>query len=208
MLIVMSLVLYIVSRYGGILTLAPFAMVLLLQGLVIYLFGFGLFKVLMFPLLFLFLMIPVPSQVYSAMTIPLQLMVTKASVFFVEFLGVTVLREGNVIHVTDRTFQVVDACSGLRSLVALLALTLVLGYTALRTYIGRTVLVAAGLPVAIFVNVFRVVLMILAFHFFRFDLTDDSVHTLFGLGIFGIALLAVTFIQRMVSHWETFPDSD
>jgi len=207
-LIVLSLVLYVVSRHAGILTLAPFAMVLLLQGIVIYLLGFRIFNELIFPLLFLFLMIPVPSQIYSAMTIPLQLLVTKASVFIVDFLGVAVLREGNVIHLAEKTFQVVRACSGLRSLVALLALTLIVGYMTLRTCIGRTVLVAAGLPVAITVNILRVVLMVLAFHWFRFDLTDDSVHSLFGMVIFCIALLIVTFIQRMVAHWETCPEAE
>ena len=65
------------------------------------------------------------------------------------------------------------------------------------------VLVAASVPTAIFVNIIRVVTMILIFHFFQLDFTEGAIHTVFGLAIFGIALLTLFLILKALELWET-----
>ena len=201
-LVVFSLLLYLFAHFAEILTLTSFSILLLLAGVIIYLYGFLIFKELLFPLVFLLFMIPIPSQIYSSLTIPLQLFVSKVSVWLGSTIGIPIYREGNVIHLPDRTMQVVQACSGLRSMISLLMLSAIIGYLTLKSNILRFVLFLSGIPAAIFVNIIRVCLMVFAFHYFNYDLTKDSVHTVFGIIIFCIALIIIALSKGVLSIWD------
>jgi len=201
-LVILILLFYIVSQFAGVVTLSSFAMVLSLFGMVLYLCGFQILRILLFPFSFLFLMIPVPAQIYSAMTIPLQLIVSKVSVGFTHLLQLPVFREGNVIHMPGHTLQVVEACSGLRSMISLLTLSAIFGYVTLRSNILRGILFVTGVPVAVLVNIVRVVLMIFAFHFINFDLTEGTIHTIFGVVIFILALIIIAIFGKGLSIWD------
>jgi len=201
-LVVFSLLLYLFAYFAEISTIASFSIVLLLAGVIIYLYGFLIFKELLFPLVFLLFMIPIPSQIYSSLTIPLQLFVSKVSVWIASTIGIPIYREGNVIYLPDRTMQIVQACSGLRSMISLLMLSAIIGYLTLKSNILRFVLFLSGIPVAIFVNIIRVCLMVFAFHYFNYDLTKDSVHTVFGVTIFCIALIIIALSKGVLSIWD------
>ena len=202
LLVIFSLLLYLLAYFAEISTVASFSMVVLLTGVIIYLYGFLIFKELLFPLAFLLFMIPIPTQIYSLLTIPLQLFVTKTSVWISAFLDIPIYREGNVIHLPCRTMQVVQACSGLRSMISLLMLSAIISYFTLKSNILRFVLFFLGIPAAIFVNIIRVSLMVVAFYFFNYDLTKDSVHTVFGIIIFIIALIIIALSKGVLSIWD------
>ncbi|MCD4737206.1 MAG: exosortase [Bacteroidales bacterium] len=201
-LIIFSLLIYIVAHFAEIMTIASFSMILLLAGVIIYFYGFLMLKELLFPLVFLLFMIPVPGQIYSSLTIPLQLFVSKVSVWLGSTIGIPIYREGNVIHLPDRTMQVVQACSGLRSMVSLLMLSAIFGYFTLKSNISRFALFFSGIPVAIFVNIIRVSLMVFAFYYFNYDLTQGSVHTVFGIIIFFISLIIIALTKGVLSIWD------
>ena len=197
-LLFFSLLLYLLAFFGKITTVASFSLVVTMVALVWSLFGLEVVKVLLFPLFFLLLMVPIPSQIYSASTIPLQLFVSKASTFIAMALDIPVFREGNVLHLPERTLQVVEACSGLRSIISLFTLSVVFGYISLRSNVNRALLAVAALPVAIFINIVRVLAMLIAFYCFNVDLTSGSLHTYFGLVIFIIALILLYFIAELI----------
>jgi len=201
-LILLSLVLYLVSQYAGILTLAPFAMILFIGSSVIFLFGCQLFNICLFPLFLLLFMIPVPGQIYAAITIPLQLFVTKVTVFIASSIGIPILREGNVLSLPEHTLQVVQACSGLRSIMTLLTLGIVIAYFSLKSNLLRTILFFLAIPIAILVNVVRVLLMVIAFYYYNFDLATGTIHTVFGGVIFGLAMLLFIFSRRGLALCE------
>ncbi len=201
-IILVSLCTYIFAHYAEIITLASLSLLPLVAGVIIYLFGFLMLKELLFPLFLLLFMIPIPSQIYSYLTIPLQLFVSKVSVSIAAILGVPLLREGNVIHLSDKTFQVVRACSGLRSIVSLLTLSAVFGYFTMKSNLLRLVLFVSAVPVAILVNIVRVLMMILAYHYFRYDLTHGNVHTFLGMFIFVLALFCLLFMKGILSPWD------
>lgn len=202
--VVLSILMYSIANYADILTLKPFTMVLTLSGMVLYLFGVSIFKELIFPLFFLFFLVPVPTQIYSALTIPLQLLVTRVSVFAASILDISVLREGNIIHLPNKSFQVVQACSGLRSLVSIITLSTVFGYLTLRMNVLRSILCLSAIPVAVFVNILRVFLMVILFHYLHIDLAEnDTVHSLYGALIFILALILIVIIKRILSYWDT-----
>jgi len=122
---------------------------------------------------------------------------------FIRLLGVPILREGNVMNIPDKSFEVVEACSGLRSMITMLTLSVIVGYFMLKRLSSKLILVAAGIPTAIFVNIIRVVFMILLYHFFRLDLTRGALHTVTGLLIFVIALVILFLLLKTLELWET-----
>jgi len=202
-LVILSLSLYLFAHFAEIKTVASLSMVLLFPGVIIYLCGYPMLREILFPICFLLFMIPIPAQVYSALTIPLQLFVSKISVGITQILSIQVYREGNIIHLPGRTFQVVQACSGLRSMVSLLALSVIFGYFYLRSNIFRSILFVSGIPTAIIVNIFRVVLIVLAFYYFNYDLTQGTIHTVFGMFIFFLALIIIASLKGVLSIWDT-----
>jgi len=206
--IMLALLMYLVGHLGEIATIASFSMVPVLAGLIIYFFGFQMFKELLFPLFLLLFMIPVPAQIYATLTIPLQLFVSIVSTGAARILGIPIFREGNVINLPQYTLQVVEACSGLRSMISLLTLSAVFAYMTLRSNILRTILFITGIPAAIVVNIFRVLLMILAFYYFHYDLARGSVHTIFGVVIFILALAIIAGMKGLLSFWDTSADPE
>lgn len=201
-IVVFSLLVYLFSKFAGIMTLVTFSIIPLACGVVITLFGFPIFKECIFPLTFLVFMMPIPSQFYAAITNPLQLFVSTISTWVASLLNIPIFREGNVIHLPDRTLEVVQACSGLRSLLSLLTLTAIYGYLTLSSNGLRTILFISGIPAAILVNIIRVFIMISAFHYFNFDLATGSIHTIFGTILFVLAIGIVAATKGVLAFWD------
>src|SRR5690242_2143218 len=88
------------------------SLIVILAGLVLFLFGKGAFKIAVLPICYLIFMVPLPYIIYDAIAFPLKLFVTKASVGFLQVIGVIVMREGNIIMFPSTTLEVADACSG------------------------------------------------------------------------------------------------
>ena len=201
-LIVSTLLLYLLARFADIITVAAFSLLPLAAGVTLFLFGFQILKESLFPIAFLIFMMPVPEQIYTSLTNPLQSIVSSSSVWLASSINIPIYRTGNVIQLPDLTLQVVAACSGLRSLTTILALTSIFGYLTLKTNILRSILVLSSLPTAIIVNIIRLFAIIVAFHFFNFDLSTGTAHTILGLVIFLLALLSVAMTKGVLSHWD------
>jgi len=199
---ILALFMFLFGIFGAVYTLTSIAMVIFIWGAVLFLFGFKQFRSCCFPLFFLLFMIPVPSQVYAALTNPLQFAVTKVTVSMASMMGMPIYREGNVIHLPDMTFQVVQACSGLRSIMTMLTLGAVLGYFSLRSLPLRMILVAAGVPIAIAVNIFRVFAMVVAYNYFKLNLTEGTPHTILGLIVFALGFGLFIILQKGLAKCE------
>jgi exosortase len=204
-LIVLSLLVYIFAYYAEINTISSFSMIPLLAGIVLYLYGFEMLKNVAFPLMFLIFMIPVPAQIFAQLTIPLQLFVSEVSSLLAASLGVPLLREGNVIHLPRQTLHVVQACSGLMSMISLWMLSAVIGYFALCSNGVRGLLFLLSTPIAVLVNVIRVFLLIIFFHHFGIDLTRGNLHTIYGVGIFALSIISVLLMTGIMAKWDTTP---
>jgi exosortase len=164
------------------------AFVLTLIGLVLLLLGRAAFRVLAFPLLFLFLMIPLPQSLANVITFPLQLVATDLAVKALYLLHVPALREGNIIHLANAPLMVAEACSGLRSVMALGTLGVVFAYFFRKNLAERLILVASTLPIAILVNAFRVMLTGILTYRFGEEAAAGVIHQTEGFFTFGIEL--------------------
>ena len=116
-----------IATLGAELFLARTAFVLSLIGIVLLLGGTRSVRILSFPLFLLFFMVPIPAILYNKITFPLQILASRVATEALDFLRVPVLREGNVLHLADTSLSVVEACSGIRSLLSLTFLALVYG---------------------------------------------------------------------------------
>ena len=194
--------LYYFSLLTEVHTVIALAMYLTVLGTVVFLFGIRSLWVLFTPLLLLLMLIPFPDQLYIQLTFPLQLKVSQMSEAIIGLFGIPVHRAGNVLTIPQKSFEVVEACSGLRSVITLLTLSVVMGYFLLVRTTSKLLLVAASIPVAIFVNLIRVVAIVLLFHSFGLDLYEGTLHTVTGLLIFLIALVTLFLLQRILEQWE------
>jgi exosortase len=200
--VLLSQVLYLFAKLAGISSISPLALIITIAGVVHFLYGWRMVRAVLFPISLLLLMIPIPTQIYSAVTLPLQLIVTKISTAATSMIGIPVYREGNVIHLSDYTFEVVQACSGLRSIMSLFTLAALYGYFSLTSTFLRSVLFVLALPIAILVNIVRIAVMILSYHFLHFNLTLEPVHTWYGMAIFGLSFLLFLFTQKVLAIWD------
>jgi len=185
-----------IGRLGVELTAMRASFVLTLIGLQILLLGRDVFRILMFPMLFLFLMVPLPQSFVNVVAFPLQLIAADFAVGALHLLHIPALREGNIIHLAETQLFVAEACAGLRSLMALGTLAVVFAYFFRKNPIERVIIVASAIPIAIFVNAFRVALTGYLAHRMGSDVADGLIHQTEGFFTFSLA-----FALLLVEAW-------
>jgi exosortase len=185
-----------IGRLGVELMSMRVAFVLTLIGIVLMTLGRSVFRVLAFPLLFLFLMVPLPQSLVNIIAFPLQLAAADMAVNGLHLLHIPALREGNIIHLANTQLFVAEACSGLRSLMALGTLGVVFAYFFRKNLIERLLLVASTIPIAILVNAFRVGLTGYLTHTYGPGAAEGAIHQLEGFFTFGLA-----FALLMLEAW-------
>lgn len=184
--------------------LSRVAFLISLLGVVWTLYGLPLLRRIAFPLFLLVFMIRIPLFLYSQITLPLQLLASRIAEVALMGLGLPVLREGNILELADQRLSVVEACSGIRSLLSLSFLALVYAYFFDRKVWMRAALVLAAVPIAIVVNAGRVTLTgVLSTY--RPELTRGWWHQIEGWLVFLAALVMLLFAHRILDAlWKRF----
>lgn len=163
-----------------------------LTGAVLFLGGTRALRTLAFPLLLLLFLFPIPATVYARLTLSLQLTASAAAETALGWIGIPVLREGNILELAGERISVAEACSGIRSLLSLGFLSLIYGYFFDRRVTVRWVLLAASIPIAIAANAARVVIRAVA---------GSALHLFEGWTLFLVALgLLLGFHQLLRSR--------
>jgi exosortase len=186
-----------VATLGAELFLARTALVITLIGSVWFLGGTVLVRKLAFPLFLLFFMVPIPALIYNSITFPLQLFASRLADHALTALSIPVLREGNILELPNQTLSVVEACSGIRSLLSLTFLSLVYGYFFEKRVWLRVVLFFSTVPIAILANGSRVTLTGILTEV-KPELAEGFFHTASGWVIFMIGLGALVVFHRVV----------
>jgi exosortase len=188
-----------IGRLGTELMTMRSGFVFTLIGLILLLLGRDILKILAFPLFFLFLMVPLPQSLVNTIAFPLQLIAAKFAVWSLQELGIPALVEGNIIHLAHTELFVHEACSGLRSLMALVTLGVVFAYFFNRGALWtRLFLVASTIPIAIFVNAFRVALTGFLAHNFGEEAAGGLIHDFQGIFTFGLAFFMLLGEGRLI----------
>ncbi|MBT8396510.1 MAG: exosortase/archaeosortase family protein [Gemmatimonadetes bacterium] len=183
----------VLLRYASALAAELFTMrlslVAALFALVVFVWGLKQALRWWLPFTLLILSIPLPQVVLSSLAFPLQIRASRLGAFLLEWRGVPVLLEGNIIHLPGQTLFVTEACSGLRSLTALVSLGVLLGALWLRHPVSRVLLLLLVLPIAMALNGVRVFLTGFLVFFVDPAMGEGFMHMSEGWGIFVVALL-------------------
>ena len=184
---------------------------LMLAGVVVYFWGFRVLRLLLVPLALLLLAIPVPAIIFNRIAFPLQLFASQCAVWAMRLLDIPVLRQGNVIELlplgssTTKKLEVVEACSGIRSLMTLVTLAVVFAYFthpksddagggrfgALKRYATwrSVILVASAVPIAIITNAARVSGTGILARYYGTKVADGFFHEFSGWVVYVAAFL-------------------
>lgn len=188
---------YYIGTLGVELFLTRTSLVITIIGAVLLLGGMRYLKAFAFPLFLLFFMIPIPAVIYNQVTFPLQLIASRAAEGAISLLQIPVIREGNVLELSSQKLNVVEACSGIRSLLTLTFLSLVYGYFFETRLWLRAVLFLSTIPIAIIANAGRVTLTGVVSEF-RADLAEGMFHEAQGWVIFMVALFILVVLHQLI----------
>ncbi len=203
------------------------SLVLIIAGIVVYFCGFRLLRLTLVPLVLLILAIPIPIIVFNKIAFPLQIFASQCAVWSMRLFDISVLRAGNVIELLPRgsletrKLEVVEACSGIRSLMTLLTLSVVFAYL---THPGdvddgggpgphgpwwrsygfwrSTTLIAAAVPIAILTNALRVSGTGVLAHYYGTGVADGFFHSFSGWVIYISAALLMFAVAWALDRFQ------
>ena len=199
------------TRSYGYLSMRPaferYALVLAMAGLVLLVAGWQVVRRVVWILLFLFLMVPLPGVVHNLVSGPLQRLATTGSVFLLEAFGVSVSQQGNVVMLNGNTpLAVAEACSGLRMLMAFIIVAAFIAYMVKRPRWQKAVLLVSSIPVAVVCNIIRIFATALLMVYVSVEMAQKFFHDFAGYVMMPIAVLLLfgelSLIDRII-----LPDS-
>lgn len=169
-------------------------------GVIWTLAGTAVLRTLAFPLFMLVFMIRIPQFLNQQLTFPLQLLASQIATSALDLLGIPVLRDGNIIELASQKLQVVEACSGIRSLLSLTFLSLVYAYIFDNRRWMRPVLFVLTIPLAIAANACRVTLTGVISQYKR-EWAEGFFHSFEGWVIFMVALAGLIVVHRIICRF-------
>ena len=220
---------------GAELFIQRLSLVLMLAGVVLYFWGFRLLQLLVVPLFLLLLSIPIPSIIFNKIAFPLQLFASRCAVWSMGLFDIPVLRHGNVIELMPlgasetKRLEVVEACSGIRSLMTLVTLAAVFAYfthprndgsgggadkgrpsglvSRIKTYgfWRSTLLVLSAVPIAIFTNALRVSGTGVLAHYYGTQVADGFFHSFSGWVIYIVAFVMLFAVGMLLDRMKPLP---
>lgn len=197
------------------------SLVLLIAGIVLYFGGLRFLRLVLIPLVLLILAIPIPTIVFNKIAFPLQLFASRVAVWSMTLLGIPVLRMGNVIELkplnsfTTKKLEVVEACSGIRSIMTLVTLAVVFAYFThprsddpggprMRTYgfVRSSIIVLSAVPIAILTNAARVSGTGILSHYYGTGVADGFFHEFSGWVVYVVAFLILFGIGWILDRFK------
>ena len=195
-LIVFNLIFFIITYIGAEQFTMRLSMILTILSLSIYLFGWKFTKIYFSPVAYLIFMIPIPAIIWNKIAFPLKIFATTMAVDAIQFLKIPAYQEGNIIFLANTTLEVVDACSGIRSLTSLLALSAAFALVSSHSRIGKWILFLSAVPIAILTNIFRLTSTAALARYYGPQVAQGFLHDTSGILVFCLAFLLLYGI-----HW-------
>lgn len=190
----------VVATLGAEFFLARTALLVTLAGILLFVGSWPLLKQFLFPLSIMAFMIPIPEIIYNQLTFPLQMFASQVAERSLDLLGVPVYREGNILELPSQKLSVVEACSGIRSLLPLSFLSLAYGFFSEKRLWLRWVLFLMTIPIAVATNAGRVTATGLVSEFDP-ELAKGVFHTMEGLVSWAVAMVLLGGFHFLITRW-------
>lgn len=202
-LFIAGIVIHLISRWLQVGFLSGFSLLPVFFGISLYLWGKSITRTISFPLAFSVFMIPFPLVIISNISLGLKLFAAQAAVWLVRNLGFKAIVQGSTIFMPHATLLVGDPCSGLRSLISLLALGALFAYFMKTTLIRKILLFLCSIPIAIISNILRITSMCAVAEIYGEDVALGSYHDISGVLLFIIAFILLLIMGRLLSAGRT-----
>lgn len=199
-LLFLGLVQLVVGKVGSEFFLQRTSLIPLLLGLILFLLGRAYARKLLLPVFYLLFMIPLPAIVWNKIAFPLQLFASTLTEHVIRLFGIPVIREGNILHLAQTTLEVVDACSGLRSLTAMFALSAALAWFTGYSSVRKLVLFLTAAPIAILANIIRLFITAILAAFFGAEVAQGFLHDFSGLVTFALGLVMLVSVSSLLGQ--------
>ncbi len=219
-LVVAALVMLLGGTLGAELFVQRIALVAMIGGIVIYFFGTKILQLLAIPFVLFLMAIPIPQIIFNKIAFPLQIYASQIAVWGIRAFGVPTVRKGNVIEILPQNatqiiaLEVVEACSGIRSLMTLMTLALILAYFTRRNSLQRSggwssffydtdfwrgvILVFSAIPIAIITNAGRVTATGVLTYFYGKKATEGFAHDAAGWLVYIVALILLILFNLLL----------
>lgn len=202
-LIIGSGLIHILGTILYVFSLSGFSIFLLILGISFFIFGKSVTRVILFPLVFLIFMFPLPQAFIGAISFPMKMLVTNVGVWIVSKLGIPAFREGFHITIPAGSLLVGNPCSGLRSLLSFLALGSIYAYLSSMPGIKKWILFSLSIPIALLSNIIRVPILILILHFWGPSASAPGSFWHDASGVFVFVLgLVLLFCSGRLLGWK------
>lgn len=202
MIVLAAMMTLVLGSVNGGLFLYRISFLLLIAGVVVFLAGWKHLVAVSFPLAFLILMIP-SSTLLDQITFPLQMIASRSASFLLMLAGVPVVREGNILLLSNARLEVAEACSGVRSLFSLITLTIIYGYLAQTRIRVRVLLALLAIPISVLANALRIAVTGLFVEYWGLQSAEGTLHLLSGWLIFGASLALIFLLHRLLQGFFT-----
>lgn len=193
LILIPALLLHILDTGLNSQLLSAFAILLALPGLSLLFLGTERTKAILFPLCTLLLTLPIPLVFTESLHMLLRQIATKSVAWLLKLFGIPVFSHGTSIEVENGSLMVADACSGFSTLYASITIAILTAYFCKNTYRKILVLLIA-VPLAVSVNIIRVLVLVLLVNWFGLDVLATSAHELSGLLTFMVALPIIFYL--------------
>jgi exosortase len=175
-----------------------FSLLLVIAGLVLLFLGKEFLKEILFAIVFLVFMIPLPLVTIANISFKLKIFAAQISTVIINKLGVPAIRDGSIIKTMHSYLIVEDPCSGIRSLIAMIALGTLMAYLGNLTKIKKTILFLSSIPIAVSCNVIRIVTLSLVSEMYGAKLTTGTFHTIMGVLVFVFAFVGLVALSKLL----------
>jgi len=185
-----------IAKVGSEFFLQRTSLILVLLGITLFLLGKAMTRKLLLPMGYLIFMVPLPAIVWNKIAFPMQLYSSAITEKVIQMVGIPVFREGNVLHLAQTTLEVVDACSGLRSLTTMFALSAALAWFSTFVTWKKWALFLVAAPIAIFANIVRLTGTAGLASFYGEKVAQGFLHEFSGLFTFVFGLLLLVLMHK------------
>lgn len=175
-----------------------FSLIITVTGLIYFLLGSEIYKTLMFPLGYLFFMIPLPYIIMNSIAVSLRLINARVTYNVLHFFGIPILQDGVNLELPNISLEVADLCTGILSLVAIMAISILYAYFTLRNLISRVALIILAIPIAILSNMLRLIMTVGLAYFYGGRILGDVIHQFHGTVNFLITIFLLVLGGRLI----------
>ena len=193
-----GILIYAISAFLHVFFSSGFALIVILIGLVLLFFGKNFLKQLLFPIFFLSLMIPLPMFATSDISFKLRIFSTHMAMLFINTLGIPAVREGSVIKTMHSYILVEDQCSGIRALIALVALGALVSYFGKMSRKKKIILFLFSIPIALLSNIIRIVALSFVSEIYGAETAMGVFHSAAGFFAFVFAFLGFLLVSKLL----------